>query len=52
MSHAFTSGDSRKTLSNDSQPVTLPREADTDAAIRHVHITILGTGFAGLGMAI
>lgn len=52
MSNAFASDDSRKTLSDDSQPVTHPREASTDAATRHVHITILGTGFAGLGMAI
>ncbi len=50
MFQTFTSS---KTLSNDAQRMALPSKSSNDEApIHHVHVTILGTGFAGLGMAI
>jgi len=53
MSRVFASGGSHKTLSDDDQRVTLPGESSNGGVpVRHVHVTILGTGFAGLGMAI
>ncbi len=44
---------SSKTLSDSIQRETLPGESSSEqASTRHVHVAILGTGFAGVGMAI
>ncbi|MDQ6661208.1 MAG: NAD(P)/FAD-dependent oxidoreductase, partial [Chloroflexota bacterium] len=52
MFQVFASG-KRKTLSDDPQLSALQGgSSNGDASVRHVHVAILGTGFAGLGMAI
>ena len=52
MSQVFADSSS-KTLSDDQQHMTFPGELSEDeTSIRHVRVVILGTGFAGLGMAI
>ena len=52
MSQVFaSSGD--KTLSDDNHPAVIPRESSNEKApLGHIHVAIVGTGFAGLGMAI
>ncbi len=53
MSQVFANSSRSKTLSDEHQRITLADESsNSEARIRHVHIVILGTGFAGLGMAI
>ncbi len=44
------SSDDSKVLFDDSSPMNFPAKDDAD--VHHTHIAILGTGFAGLGMAI
>ena len=52
MSQVFADSSS-KTLSDDQQHMAFPGELSEDeTSIRHVRVVILGTGFAGLGMAI
>jgi cation diffusion facilitator CzcD-associated flavoprotein CzcO len=49
----FFASSRSKTLSNDHQHTPLASESSNEEAhIRYAHIAILGTGFAGLGMAI
>src|SRR2546428_1994323 len=53
MSQVFANSSRSKTLSDDDQQTALSHESSNgEAPIRHIHIVILGTGFAGLGMAI
>ncbi len=53
MSQVFASSSRSKTLSDNDQQTALSHESSNgEAHIRHIHIVILGTGFAGLGMAI
>lgn len=53
MSQVFARKGDSKTIIGDQQQMTLPDElSDRESSTPHVHIAILGTGFAGLGMAI
>src|SRR2546430_14460285 len=53
MFQVFVRGNSRKRRAYDSQRTALLNgSSNGEAPVRHVHVAILGTGFAGLGMAI
>ncbi|HEY3992794.1 MAG TPA: NAD(P)/FAD-dependent oxidoreductase [Ktedonobacteraceae bacterium] len=54
MTRAFAQSGAKAPLSTESsQPTPLPRESSSDEQpVRHFRVAILGTGFAGLGMAI
>src|SRR5438876_11874 len=53
MFQVFGRSGGSKTLSDDHQRTALAYElSDGEAAVRHVRVVILGTGFSGLGMAI
>src|SRR5439155_25650670 len=53
MVQVFVRGNSRKRRTYDSQRTALLNGSSSgEAPVRHVHVAILGTGFAGLGMAI
>ncbi|GAC1358474.1 MAG: NAD(P)/FAD-dependent oxidoreductase [Ktedonobacteraceae bacterium] len=53
MFQAFANVRNRKSLSSNSQHAILPHGSSNDeVSVRHVRVAILGTGFAGLGMAI
>src|SRR5881398_3746101 len=43
---------SSETLERDTATATPPRDAGAEAPARHAHVAIVGSGFAGLGMAI
>lgn len=53
MFQVFASGRGRETRPHDSQRTAFPSVSSHDEApVRHVRVAILGTGFAGIGMAI